>query len=286
MSDDLIVVVAAGRQRASLAGDRLRSLGAGSVWQTAFGKDRVSVYGFPFGPRAAVDAAASLRADGWAADVRPAGGGHLAAWLSHTRPVVVGDRLWVCFPWSEFTPPAEAGPVVVEIDPLGAFGTGAHPSTRLLLGALVTRLGGGESVLDVGSGSGVLAICAVRLGAARVAAVDVSAAARTATSHNAARNGVQLVPPGVQAACGLPALVGSSIDSVDDQYDVVLANIAAPTLRELAPSLEARVGPGGWLGLSGISPAQVSLVAAAFTRLTMAELVTDDDWAALILAER
>src|SRR5207248_2337498 len=105
------------------------------------------------------------------ATARPVGGGHLVAWQRSNRPTVVRDRLCVCLPWSEDPPPA--GVTIVDIDPGGAFGAGSHPTTRLLLAELAHRLQGGDRVLDVGCGSGALAVAAARMGAAHAVGVDI-----------------------------------------------------------------------------------------------------------------
>ncbi len=185
---------------------------------------------------------------------------------------MVSDRLCVCFPWSEFDRSAVAG--IVEIDPGRSFGTGSHPSTRLLLTELADRIGGGETVLDVGCGSGVLALSAARLGATAVA-TDIEPEAHEATRANARRN--QLA--------GQVCVDGRAIDGRPGAgvFDAVVANIGAAALTELAPVVSARVAPGGWLGLSGLSPAQVSLVASAYRGLDVEAVRRDDDWAALIL---
>src|SRR5207247_7511413 len=112
---------------------------------------------------------------------------HLEAWLRQTAPVVVG-RLCVRLPWSEGRAPAAT--TVIEIDPGRAWGAGSHPSTKLLLAALEQRLRGGERVLDVGCGSGVLAIAAAALGAADVVAFDIDPEAHRTTARNAERNGL------------------------------------------------------------------------------------------------
>jgi ribosomal protein L11 methyltransferase len=202
--------------------------------------------------------------------VRPIGGGHLTAWRNYTRPVDIGGRVWVSFPWSEFD--RDEAPAVVEIDTGRAFGTGGHPSTGLLLQELAGRLQGGESVLDVGCGSGVLAVTAARLGAGSVLGIDIEPEALTVTGANATLNGVS-------------AVVGTSpasLEELEAVYDVVVANIGAATLIEMAAALQSRLAGGGWIGLSGLSPAQVSKVAAAYRQVEVVSVPTDDDWAAVV----
>jgi ribosomal protein L11 methyltransferase len=257
----LLAVVAASVASSGEAVAALRRRGAASISTWDRGRGRVLVYGGPFDAAPAVQAVAALRADGWAADVKPTRAGHLTAWRTHTAPVTIGD-LAVCFPWCE----AERTTMTVEIDPGSAFGNGSHPSTWLLLSELVRRLRPGDSVLDVGCGSGVLAICAARLGAGRVAATDISETAVASTRQNAERNGVIV-----------------SFD-VTGTFDVVLANVTAPVLCDLAPSLTGSLKRGGWLGVSGISPGQVSKVAAAFAGLATVGEPTRGEWSALILS--
>ena len=126
--------------------------------------------------------AAALRAEGELAVTRPDGGARLEGWMRDTRPITFGERLSVCFVWSEH----DRGdlPRLIELGP-GGFGSGQHPSTRLLVEELVGRIRGGERVLDVGCGSGVLGLCALGLGASRVVAVDITADAIEATRRNA-----------------------------------------------------------------------------------------------------
>jgi ribosomal protein L11 methyltransferase len=213
----------------------------------------------------------SLRSEGWSAAARPESGGHLATWQSHTGPVRISERLWVCFPWSEFD--RAQAPAVVEIDPDRAFGTGGHPSTRLLLTEMAARIRGGEAVLDVGCGSGVLSVSAAKLGAGTVTAIDLRQVAVTTTQANARRNGVQdKVRP-----------LHQSLATVPGSFDVVLANIGAETLVELALDLQQRLTSGGWLGLSGLSVAQVSKVSAAFGEVEAVAVPELDDWAAVVL---
>ncbi len=162
-------------------------------------------------------------------------------------PICVADRLWIVPSWHQ--PPAQG--VVVRLDPGLAFGTGSHASTRLVLGWLARTLVAGTSVLDYGCGSGILAIAAAKLGAARVDAVDVDPLALATTVDNARANGVTLraFPPGQ-----LPP----------GDYDVVVANILSQPLIVLEPLLAARTRRGGRIALAGILAAQSAEVVAAY----------------------
>lgn len=142
--------------------------------------------------------------------------------------------------------------VVVRLDPGLAFGTGTHATTALCLTRLARMPLEGRRVLDVGSGSGILAIAAARLGATAVA-VDHDPQARRATLENGRVNGVE-----IEIECRL--------DAVDSSFDVVLANLVAGTIRELADALVSRLAPGGELVLSGILAGQVEWVMDAFSK--------------------
>lgn len=269
--DGAFVVVAAARDRSQLAVGELRSRGATGVEERPVASDRALVYARFADDASAGRVVADLRSSGWPAVVRPLGGGHLAAWHANTRPVVIEDRLWVCFPWTEVDRSTTG--LLVEIDPGAAFGAGGHPSTRLLLVELARRIRGGESVLDVGCGSGVLSVSAARLGAASVTAVDVDDRAVASTRANAARNGTDAAV--VTSTTPVTELTGA--------FDVIVANIGAATLIELGPALRPRLATGGWLGLSGLSPAQVPVVAAAYPSTRVVATPTHDDWAAVVV---
>jgi|1185.fasta_scaffold09467_2 ribosomal protein L11 methyltransferase len=162
-------------------------------------------------------------------------------------PFRVG-RLWVGATWH--TAPSDAA-AILRIDPGLAFGTGSHPTTRLVLEFLECFLNGGDRVLDYGCGSGILAIAAAKLGARRIDAVDIDPQAVQVTEANARANRVALrasLPDGLHA----------------DRYDLVVANILALPLIELAPELSARTRPGGRLALSGILDSQAEEVRSAY----------------------
>ena len=165
------------------------------------------------------------------------------AWKEHYHVHRVGRRTIIRPPWREYV--RQPGDVVIELDPGMAFGTGLHPSTQLCLIALEERMRPGLRVLDVGCGSGVLTIAAARHGAALVDALDIEPVAVRSTRENVARNG--LATP-IRVAVGTvertPEFAG--------RYDLVVANIIARIIIELAPALVAACAPGGRLITSGI----------------------------------
>jgi ribosomal protein L11 methyltransferase len=140
----------------------------------------------------------------------------------------------------------------------------------MLLEELDRRVAGGESVLDIGCGSGILAVAAARLGAGRVVAIDIDPGAAEVTRSNAAANGVT-----VDAST-------APVADVPGTFDIVLANIGAAVLRELAAELQARVAPGGVLALSGLLSDRWEDVAARYAgTATSAEL---DGWISLVVS--
>ena len=158
---------------------------------------------------------------------------------------------------------------VLRLDPGRAFGTGGHATTRLCLAWLASLPLAGRSVLDFGCGSGILAIAAKLLGASRVIAVDHDAAALAVTAENAGRNGVEV---GIESAEGFAA---------DPCFDVVVANILARTLIELAPRLGGGLRPGGRIGLSGVLLDQGDGVVAAYPDIAFERVRSMEGWALL-----
>jgi ribosomal protein L11 methyltransferase len=266
----VIVVVATTEEELSGARARLGELGA-TATEVVAPSDARRLLLTPIEDESdAARLVASLRAQGQLAVLRPAGGPQLGAWMRHTRPIVIEDRLTLCFAWSEHDRRGFSN--VVELDPDGGFGSGAHPATRLLLEELVARITGGEHVLDVGCGSGALGLGALRLGASSMVGVDVEAGAVEATRRNAALNGFDTR---VEATLAL--------SEVEGPFDVVVANIGRAALVELAPELVALVSSGGWLAVSGFSPSQSSLMASSLAPLQVVTSKTYDEWSALTL---
>lgn len=192
-------------------------------------------------------------------------------WKRFFKPVRLGERLVVRPSWESIeTKPSD---VVLTLDPGRAFGSGTHETTRLVLRELDRRVKGGESVLDVGTGSGILSIAALLLGAAHAHAIDVDADAIATTRENAELNGV------------LGRVVASTdpISAVEGSFPLVLANIQADVLIAMAGDLEARVADGGALVLSGILAGQDDEVRAAFPRLEEVGRERDGEWVAIVL---
>lgn len=253
--------------------ERLRSLGACSIDVVAPGGSRRVVLASVEDERSVTGLVASLRADGLMAVARPDRGATLQKWLRDTRPIIFGGRITVCRAWSEHDRRGLAG--LVELGP-GGFGDGRHPTTRQMIEVLVERIAGSEHVLDVGCGSGVLGLCALRLGAAGVVAVDIDPVAVEAARRNAGINGMG---DRVEA---MPA----PLSEIEGSFDAVVANIARAGIVELASELVAHVSPDGWLAVGGISPSQCDQVAGFLLPLTEVGRRTSGEWATLVLARR
>ena len=193
----------------------------------------------------------------------------LESWKAEFVPIRIGAFM-VRPTWSG----AAAGDSVeLVLDPGMAFGTGLHPTTQQCLEALSKIPLEGKSLLDVGTGSGILAIAAAKRGASPVVAVDTDEIAVDAARENAVRNGV-----------AIPVAEGTAAD-VPGRFDVVVANIVSPVLQRIAPDLAARLGGGGTLLVAGISAPAETATRAAFAqaRLVVIDRTERDDWIALAL---
>jgi len=216
-------------------------------------------------------------------------------WQDFHKPLLVGERLWLRPSWEQ----PRAGAIDVVVDPGRAFGTGAHPTTRLCLELLLELEQAGEamgSLADLGTGSGVLAIAAAKLGWEPVRGYDHEAASIEAATANAAVNGVEVEVENLNLREGLP-----------DLAPTVVANLTAPVLKAVANRLASDEGPRGrgrrslpavapptppprpaTLVCSGLLPPELDETAAAFARngLVEVERRQDGDWAALLLRRR
>ena len=181
-------------------------------------------------------------------------------------PIRVNERLWIVPSWHTAPDPAA---VSLVLDPGLAFGTGSHPTTFLCLQWLSDTLRGGESVLDYGCGSGILGIAASKFGASRVLGVDIDENALIAARDNAMNNEVALE-------------LRHSKDTLNERFDIVVANILTNPLCVLAPLLAGRVAAGGRIALSGVLAAQAEQVIAAYAPLIALKVGSErDGWVRL-----
>ncbi|MGL6316148.1 50S ribosomal protein L11 methyltransferase [Vibrio sp. WXL103] len=187
-------------------------------------------------------------------------------WMDNFHPMKFGQRLWICPSWRDIPEPDA---VNVMLDPGLAFGTGTHPTTALCLEWLEGLDLSGKTVIDFGCGSGILAIAAIKLGAAKVIGIDIDPQALLASKDNAARNGVA-----DQLEVFLPQ------DQPQDLIaDVVVANILAGPLRELSPVIKGLVKPNGLLAMSGVLDTQAEDVANYYRdELTIDPIVEQSEW--------
>ncbi|MCI2047774.1 MAG: 50S ribosomal protein L11 methyltransferase [Faecalibacterium sp.] len=192
-------------------------------------------------------------------------------WRKYYHPMEIGRRLAIVPSWQEY----DTDRVKLILDPGLAFGTGSHETTALCLAALDARVKGGERMLDIGTGSGILAIAALKLGAAVAEGVDIDPVAVRTAGENAARNGV---------GEKLTVLVGDLSEKASGKYDLITANIVAAAIESLAPSVPALLAPNGTFIASGIIDTRKAEVTAALEKagLKVAEVQEKRGWECLI----
>jgi ribosomal protein L11 methyltransferase len=183
----------------------------------------------------------------------------------------IGKRLLLHPSWE--TVDSKPDDVVLSIDPENAFGSGDHETTRLVLQILDERVAGGERVLDVGCGSGVLSIAALRLGAASAIAIDIEEDAVVVALRNA---GLNAVAPRIEVST-LP------LAEITGLYEIVLANIETRILVHMPEQLEARLAPGGILALSGILRVERDELLAAYASMHLESIIEEGEWCACVL---
>ncbi|MDV6316819.1 50S ribosomal protein L11 methyltransferase [Idiomarina sp. HP20-50] len=189
-------------------------------------------------------------------------------WMDNFHPIRFGEKLWICPSWREIPEPDA---VNILLDPGMAFGTGTHPTTAMCLRWIDAHPPTGKTVVDFGCGSGILGIAALLFNAEHVIGIDIDQQALIATKDNAERNHV-----GDKFSLHLPA------QQPKEQVDLVLANVLAGPLRELADTILGFVAPGGQLVLSGILEQQIDGVIKAYQPYIEFDSPTiDGDWAML-----
>ncbi|MFN8533196.1 MAG: 50S ribosomal protein L11 methyltransferase [Dehalococcoidia bacterium] len=190
------------------------------------------------------------------------------AWKQHFLVHRIGERIVIRPSWRSYDP--SPNDVVIELDPGMAFGTGLHPTTRLCLAALERTVKPGDRVLDLGTGSGILSIAAAKLGATSILAIDPDPVAVDAATANVAANGLS---ERVQMAEG-------TIEAVDQTFDLVVANISAKVLIEIAEDLARVTRPGGRLLASGLLDEREIEVAIQFAvaGFHLVESAAERDW--------
>jgi ribosomal protein L11 methyltransferase len=202
------------------------------------------------------------------------------AWKEYYHITHIGQRLVICPSWRAYTP--QENEVVLELDPGMAFGTGLHPTTRMCLEQIERRTRPGMHALDVGTGSGILALAAARLGAQSVYCIDNSSVAVESATANAAVNHLS---EQIQVVLGVLDEAGA--ERMAGQYDLVLANIIARVIGGIASQLAQVLAPGAILIASGIieerrHEAEEPLLDAD---LRLIERVMIDDWVTLVMTK-
>jgi len=195
------------------------------------------------------------------------------AWKDFFPVLRVSARLVVCPTWRSYTP--REGEAVIRLDPGMAFGTGQHPTTLMCLGALEELLRPGMDILDLGTGSGILALAAARLGAASALALDIDPQAAAVARENVRLNGLETV---VQVG------EGDLGEALRAAFDLAMANISAAVIVEMASALAEVLRPGGVLIVAGFSAESAERVSSALARsgLMVDRALADGDWRALI----
>ncbi len=267
MSRAVVVTVAAGQ--AELAADVLWSLGVLAIEERCVADDAVELWS-SVGDEPAAIAAARARLDpAWGWRVEEVDDSVAERWRDFATPTIVDDDLAIVPAWWEGPlPPGR----IVRIDPGTSFGMGDHPTTRLTLSAMRRVLTPGATVLDVGCGSGVLGIVACLEGAATALGIDIADPAITAATANAVANGV-----GDRCRARRTPLA-----EIGRRFDVVVANILAPTLIDLAADL--RRVTSGHLVISGVLAGRFDHVVAALAPMSVVAVDEQLGWAAVTLS--
>ncbi|MBQ4136684.1 MAG: 50S ribosomal protein L11 methyltransferase [Clostridia bacterium] len=199
-----------------------------------------------------------------------------SAWKKYYKPIKVSDKLVIVPMWEDYTP--ENGEVIVKMDPGMAFGTGTHETTRLVAGLIEKYMKKDDTVLDVGTGSGILSICAAKLGAKYCAAYDIDPVAVRVAKENCEKNGCA-----DKIVCGVSDLL-KQVDVPEGGFDFAVANIVADIIIRLAPDIGACLKDGAAYITSGIIDEREDDVLGAMTKegFRVLETVHENGWCAIV----
>ena len=264
------VVLSVPEADAELGADRLWIAGATAVEERSDGERTLLIAVLAQDEERSLERVGELP-DGWELSFAEVGDERSDAWRNVAEPIRVNDELLVRPAWTE--PIGHAGVTEISIEPGASFGLGDHPTTRLAAAATWRLAEVGHRVLDVGCGSGVLAVIAARRGAAEIEAIDIAEAAAEATLANAARNGV------------MDRIAASTrpLADVVGEFDLVLANILAPVLISLAADLRRVTKQDGHLVLAGVLADRWQHVVDALAPMELIETARIGEWDGLVL---
>lgn len=259
---------------AELAADRLWSAGAQAVEEIDVDETAIQLRTSLGNDDAVTTTRLGVLPPSWAlsfvdVDERPA-----ETWRKFARPIVVSSRLVISPAWLD--QPQLDGALTIPIEPAGAFGLGDHPTTRLSAAMVDRIVAPGDRVLDVGCGTGVLAVLAALRGAAHVTAIDIAEVAREATEANASGNGV-----GDRIAAST-----TPVEEIITEFDLVVANILAPALVAMAPALRRVTSKRGRLLISGVLTGGYDHVVTALAPMQVVASDDLDGWSAVVLAHQ
>lgn len=200
------------------------------------------------------------------------------AWKKYYKPVAISERITITPVWEEYVPKSE-DELIIEMDPGMAFGTGTHPTTVLCIRAIEKYLQPGDRVYDVGTGTGILSIAAAKLGASSILAMDLDEVAVRSAAENCKIN---------KCSEQITVKQNNLLDGIEEQVEVVVANILAEVIIRFTDDVERVLLPGGTFIASGIIKAREEDVKAALTasKLEVIETQYIDDWVAIISKKR
>ncbi|MBE9502873.1 MAG: 50S ribosomal protein L11 methyltransferase [Proteobacteria bacterium] len=193
-------------------------------------------------------------------------------WKKFFKPTSVSKRVVIKPSWEQYSP--SSGEVIIDIDPGMAFGTGTHETTRLCIRLLDKIIKGSEELLDIGTGSGILAIVAARLGVVKVKAIDNDESVIKIARENIINNGVE---NNIEVSA-------TPLENLSSKFDIIVANILAETLIDMTKEIICHINRGGSIILSGILNSQIRKVADAYVKngVQLEEVLGDGEWGALL----